>query len=250
MSNENEGALDKLKTIALGGRKPKDDTLELSADMMRPIEDEGGDETIDDIQLEDDHDNQPQEAARQDATPPALRSPLVEKAPRTQAPDGQTEERSPAVGNEESKAVELPTPTPAPAATPAAPMVVDVKEHTGKRGLDSLMKGDLFPVLRMPMSEVDDYALMNTAVRDGRIRIDAVDGQPHVILTDQAIRSLVDDEKRAASEIIDRIEKSSERIAELEEEIRQIKADKTEDQTAAAIHSERIRQLQASLEGM
>ena len=99
------------------------------------------------------------------------------------------------------------------------------------------------------MSQVDDYALMNTAVRDGRIRIDAVDGQPHVILTDQAIRSLVDDEKRAASKVIDRMEKSSERIAELEEEIRQIKAGKTEDQTAAAIHSERIRQLQDSLEG-
>ena len=252
MSNENEGALDKLKTIALGGKKPKDDTLELSADMIRPVEDEGGAETIDDIQLEDDHDSQPQEAARQDASPPALRSPLVEKAPRTQSPVAPTEERSPADGNEErspadgneeSEAVALPTPVP------AAPMVVDAEEHAGKRGLDPLMKGDLFPVLRMPMSEVDDYALMNTAVRDGRIRIDAVDGQPHVILTDQAIRSLVDDEKRAASEVIDRIEKSSERIAELEEEIRQINVKKTDDQTAAAIHSERIRQLQDSLEG-
>ena len=243
MSNENEGALDKLKNIALGARKPKDDTLELSADMMRPVEDEGEAETIDDIQLEDDHDSQPQEAARQDAPPPALRSPLVEKAPRTQAPVAPTEEQSPAVGNEESKAVALPTPVP------AAPMVIEADETTGKRGLGPLMKGDLFPVLRMPMSEVDDYALMNTAVRDGRIRIDAVDGQPHVILTDQAIRSLVDDEKRAASEIIDRMEKSSERIAELEEEIGKIKAEKAGDQEAAARHSDRIRQLQASLEG-
>lgn len=243
MSNDNEGALDKLKTIALGGRKPKDDTLELSADMMRPAEDDGDIETIDDIQLEEDHDSQPQEAARQDAPPPALRSPLVDKAPRTQAPVAPTEGHSPGDGNEESKAVALPTPAP------AAPMVINAEEHAGKRDLDSLMKGDLFPVLRMPMSQVDDYALMNTAVRDGRIRIDAVDGQPHVILTDQAIRSLVDDEKRAASEVIDRMEKSSERIAELEEEIRQIKAGKTEDQTAAAIHSERIRQLQDSLEG-
>ena len=89
---------------------------------------------------------------------------------------------------------------------------------------DRLMKGDLYPRLSMPLSMASDYDLMNAALRDGRLRIDAVEGQPTLVMTDQSIRSLVEDEKRAASEVISRIDKAGEDIAELERRLASAKA--------------------------
>ena len=227
MSNENEGTLQKLKALALGDKQPRTDTLELGPEMIAAQDPKD----IDDLDMHDEG---------------------IEITAEAQ------------IEADVEDAEELTAPPPPPVPTPRSqPMTVDQPEMPREIAdterdsvtadetvsLDRLMKGDLYPRLSMPLSMASDYDLMNAALRDGRLRIDAVEGQPTLVMTDQSIRSLVEDEKRAASEVISRIDKAGEDIAELERRLASAKAAKAHDLETASQHSERIRQLQKHIEG-
>ena len=227
MSNENEGTLQKLKALALGDKQPRTDTLELGPEMIAAQDPKD----IDDLDMHDEG---------------------IEITAEAQ------------IEADVEDAEELTAPPPPPVPTPRSqPMTVDQPEMPREIAdterdsvtadetvsLDRLMKGDLYPRLSMPLSMASDYDLMNAALRDGRLRIDAVEGQPTLVMTDQSIRSLVEDEKRAASEVISRIDKVGEDIAELERRLASAKAAKAHDLETASQHSERIRQLQKHIEG-
>ena len=227
MSNENEGTLQKLKALALGDKQPRTDTLELGPEMIVAQDPKD----IDDLDMHDEG---------------------IEITAEAQ------------IEADVEDAEELTAPPPPPVPTPRSqPMTVDQPEMPREIAdterdsvtadetvsLDRLMKGDLYPRLSMPLSMASDYDLMNAALRDGRLRIDAVEGQPTLVMTDQSIRSLVEDEKRAASEVISRIDKAGEDIAELERRLASAKAAKAHDLETASQHSERIRQLQKHIEG-
>lgn len=227
MSNENEGTLQKLKALALGDKQPRTDTLELGPEMIAAQDPKD----IDDLDMHDEG---------------------IEITAEAQ------------IEADVEDAEELTAPPPPPVPTPRSqPMTVDQPEMPREIAdterdsvtadetvsLDRLMKGDLYPRLSMPLSMASDYDLMNAALRDGRLRIDAVEGQPTLVMTDQSIRSLVEDEKRAASEVISRIDKAGEDIAELERRLASAKAAKAHDLETASRHSERIRQLQKHIEG-
>ncbi|WP_298842170.1 hypothetical protein [uncultured Salinicola sp.] len=231
MSNENEGTLQKLKALALGDKQPRTDTLELGPEMIAAQDQED----IDDLDMHEEG---------IEITAEAQIEAEVEEAEELPAPPPPP----------------IPSPRPEPIAVdkPETPREIADTEEDAERdtenadetvSLDRLMKGDLYPRLSMPLSMASDYDLMNAALRDGRLRIDAVEGQPTLVMTDQSIRSLVEDEKRAASEVISRIDKAGEDIAELERRLASAKATKAQDLETASQHSERIRQLQKHIEG-
>lgn len=114
--------------------------------------------------------------------------------------------------------------------------------------LEQLLAGDLVPALHIPLKSAADYDLMNSALRDGRIRVGAVAGEPHLILTNDAINDLIHEEKRIASEAITRIEKVDQEIENHKQMIKDLEEGKKSDLEKATHHSSRIRALQESME--
>jgi len=233
MSKENEGTLQKLKALARGDRPVRSDTLELSPEMIAAQETKDADHEIDDLEIHDEvetHTGTKVDDQEQVTAPPSLPAPPAPSLQREEPVQAEVVHQDVLPEQEQEDAAET-------------------EKADEEISLDRLMRGDLYPRLSMPLSMAADYDLMNAALRDGRLRIDAVGGQPTLVMTDQSIRSLVEDEKRAASEVISRIDKAGDEIAELEQRLASAKSAKTQDLETASKHSERIRQLQKHIEG-
>jgi len=238
MSTDKENPLQKLKDIANGVRQTRPDMLELRPEMIA-AEEEAPINEPDDLEVDLPVDHGAPDTRTTTPIVPPVAAPVTHEGAQEDAvdtrPDPGTASTIDTSGMDEG----------------SEPLRTEQTDSTDTNATDlaDLLKGNAFPAIRLPLSRVTSYDLMNTALRDGRLRLEAGDGEPQVVLTDQSIRSLMDDEKRAASVVIDRVEKSSGRIADLEDQIAEIRRSKATDMETAARHSARIRQMQNLLEG-
>lgn len=237
MSTDKENPLQKLKDIANGVRTTRPDMLELRPEMIA-AEDETTDAEPEDFEI----DMPVDEDAPDTRNMAPIILPVTSTASQEDMQPGTAETRP-----EAASAIDAAVTSGMDEGS--EPLRTERDDSASVTDLDDLLKGHAFPAIRLPLSRVTSYDLMNSALRDGRLRLDAGDGEPQVVLTDQSIRSLMDDEKRAASVVIDRVEKSSGRIADLEGQIAEIRRSKARDMETAARHSARIRQMQDLLEG-
>lgn len=87
-----------------------------------------------------------------------------------------------------------------------------------------LLSGAIFPRLEIMLSQAGDYEAMNKGLRDGKLELGQVDGQPHVVLTNAGIDDLISNERDVAQAIEDQIVDAENTISEAEARLENARA--------------------------